>query len=86
MNEIIRQTHATGAEIEAIMDALEPVIVSVPRTHAMMALLSWSLILQNPDIETDALVEGVKGASQWIVLYVTGIGENTAGLDPMKVN
>lgn len=66
----IRYTKVSGVDVERIISKIEPHIEGEQRSHIMMACLIVAIGMLKPDITLDKLVEGVKGASEWISLFV----------------
>ncbi len=80
---MIEEVTATGEEIHAIVAGMGPFLITIPRGHAVIACLSIAITAMNPNITADELQAGVKGCSEWISLYVTGIGDK---IEANKVN
>lgn len=72
----IRRTYATGSDIEAALEKMVPPMDGIEPGVVLLAALSLAFILQDPDIEPDDLTVGVKGASEWIALFLTTIHES----------
>lgn len=70
----IVETTASGDEIKAIVELLEPALIGTQRTHGIMACISMSLILMEPDLTPDQLQEGVRKVSEYICLFLEGTG------------
>ena len=70
MTELIHETSATGAQIQDIVDAVGPVLEQWPRSHVLIACISIAILLTYPDITPEQLKRGVKGASQWICMFL----------------
>lgn len=77
----IVETTATGEEINVLVTAIEDTIMGAPRGHGIIALLSLTLMLMNPDITPDELQQGVRDTSQFICMLVedaaTGVEQVT---------
>lgn len=67
----ITEEHVPGEEVYQVVQALEPIIASVPRAHGILACLSIAAALQSPDAPMDALQACVKGASQYMCLFLS---------------
>lgn len=79
----ISEATATGEEIHAIVSALEPVLLNVERSHAIIACLSIAMTIMNPDITAEQLQAGVKETSQFICMFLE---EVEPGLPREKMN
>lgn len=77
MNNITEE-HVPGEEVYQVVQALEPVISSVPRAHGILACLSIAAALQAPDASMESLQACVKGASQFMCLFLS-TPENAEG-------
>ena len=84
--ELIQETKATGAEIDEILKAIEPGLMNRPRHHVLIACLSIAVLIMHPDISPEKLQEGVKGASQWICLFLSGMGEDGEVIPKERLN
>ena len=69
----IVQTAATGEEISQIINRVEEQLDGVQRGHAIIALLSLTLVVMYPDINPSQLQTGVKDISQFVCLWLEGI-------------
>lgn len=79
MSGTIKYTQVSGIDIKRIIDKIEPVINNEEHSHVMMACLVITIGMLKPDITLDQLIEGVKGASEWISLFVAELpGEETS--------
>lgn len=63
--------HPTGEELFKVWAAVEPVVEGMPINVVIPALLAMCITAQKPDIDDETLREGVKGASQWIALFLS---------------
>lgn len=72
---LVQEAFATGDEIHTIVSNLEPVLYDVPRGHAIISLLSMTIILMNPLITPDELTESVRQTSEFICLIMEGTGQ-----------
>jgi hypothetical protein len=72
MNDIANSTdyQATGDEIFTIISELEPILVTKPIPHIIMACLTIVLTLMNPDLTPEELTQGIRGCSQWVCEYM----------------
>lgn len=69
MSHISEQV-ATGDEVAGVVSMLEDALIGTPRGLCIIALISMSLVLQNPDITPDDLQIGVKEVSRYICLLL----------------
>lgn len=82
-NPFIEEVTASGEEILNIVEAIEPILSKVPRAQACMACLATAISMMNPNLTARELQEGVKGASEWVCTYVTGIEMGSVPLGKM---
>ena len=75
---------ANGEDIFQIVQRLEHAMGEVPRAHAVIAALSIAVTMQKPDITEEKLQEAVKGASQWICMFLSM--EESTGLPKEQLN
>jgi hypothetical protein len=69
---VIVESAATGEEIEAIIaQRLVPAIADLDRSKVMLSLLTFFFVLMKPDLTPKELKDGVRGASQWICLFLS---------------
>ena len=66
----IVESHATGAEIGAIVGRIEPVVQGAPQGHVLIALLSMCLVYLKPTINPDELQEAIAETSRFMCLYL----------------
>jgi hypothetical protein len=74
---MITYTQASGADIEKIVARISTVIKGEPINHVGMACLSIAVMLQDPNITPEKLVQAVKGASEWIACFTDATNSNT---------
>lgn len=86
--QLVSEARATGEEVYQLVCQIEPILIGVDRAKAIMACLSIALILQNPDLTPQEIQEGVRGASQWMCLYLstTKSASDALGLAPERPN
>ncbi len=71
MTDAIIETHVTGAEIERLITTkILPPLQDEERGAVIMALLTLTLTLMKEDISAEEVAEGVKGASEWMCLFL----------------
>lgn len=78
-------SHANSDEVELVMDAIEPVIDGMNPAHCVMAFLALAIILQKPHASREEVVSGVKGASEWIALYLSAVDEAEEGVEGNRI-
>ena len=66
----ITYTSASGVDIERIARKIETIAEGERIGHIVMACMVIALTFQHPDIEIDDLIEGVKGATEWITCFL----------------
>lgn len=67
----IQEAVATGEEINTIIHALEPTLSNFRADRVCIACLSIVIAAMDPEMPIEKLQEGVKGASEWIVAYIS---------------
>ncbi len=73
-HNMIESDSATGEEVYEVVAKIEPNLVGVSRKLAIIACIAIAVTAMNPDMTEDEVQEGVKGCSEWIALYASGIG------------
>lgn len=68
--------HASEDEVDEVIGAVEDVISGRNPAHCVMAFLALAIILQKPQASREEVIDGVKGASEWIALYLSQVDEN----------
>lgn len=71
---MIEESSATGSEVYEVVARIEPALDGVSRKIAIIACIAIAITAMNPDMTEDEVQAGVKGCSEWIALYVSGIG------------
>lgn len=64
-------THSGGEELFKVWSLVEPVLEGFPINVVVPALLAIVITAQHPEISDEALRDGVKSASQHIVLLLS---------------
>lgn len=80
---MIEEDSATGSEVYEVIAKIEPALEGVSRKLAIISCIAIAVTAMNPDMTEDEVQAGVKGCSEWIALYVSGIGDK---LPKEKVN
>lgn len=75
---MISEVTVPGDEIVGIALDLEEALDGVPRNHAIIALLSVVVTILNPDLSVQEIQDGVRGASEWLCLFLEGRGGDEA--------
>lgn len=77
---------ATNEEIFPIIQAIEPILMSIPRSHAVIALLALTIAVMDPDVDTSDLQEIIQAASQYICIALESRGDVANGVPKMMLN
>lgn len=86
---ILESSFATGADIDAVLSAVEPTFRQFPPDHVLLACLYTCFVIMHPSIDLDEVIAGVDGASTWIANYIAAlVGGPTAsvGVPTTKMN
>jgi len=67
------------------LDKILPAVADEDPRVILLSVLSIALILQHPDIDPEDLSLGVKGASEWIALYLSTLTE-AESVTPLTLN
>jgi hypothetical protein len=78
---LVSEAFVTGEDIVPIIERIESVLGDVPRTHALIALLSEVLLLQCPTISPEQVHDGVRDISRFTCLWLTGMDGDEQQLD-----
>jgi hypothetical protein len=74
---IIVEAKIPGNEVERIISQLIfPAVENEERSSVIISLLTLALTLMKPDITAEEIQEGVKGTSEWMVLFLSGSYED----------
>jgi hypothetical protein len=73
MTDKANYIEAKGEEILKITAMMSDVVMGERADHVIMACLAMVISIQNPTITVEGLVEGVRGASEWIDFYLTSL-------------
>lgn len=65
----ITYAHATAAQVSKLCERVFNVLEGENPNQVNIACLTIAMLIQVPEITPENLVEGVKGASEWIALY-----------------
>ena len=76
---------ATGSQIQEIIEQIEPFLIDKPQHHVLIACLSVAILLMDPNISPEELQEGVKGASHYLVMFLSGMDDGVE-LSKEKIN
>lgn len=77
-------TSASGAEVRALVDRIQDVVMGEKIDSINMACLAIAVIFHCPKITGPQLAAGIKGASEWMALYNDSL-ENPV-TNPKQVN
>lgn len=72
---MITEATASGSEVDAVVQKLEPLLFNEKRTTVIIALLSMVITLMEPRCTTEQLEDAVKNVSQYICLLFAGADE-----------
>lgn len=75
MESVTAEAYATGEEINQICLRLEPLLADCPPGHAIIAMLSLVIIMQNPSITPEELQGCLDDVSKYICLRIDGTGK-----------
>ena len=71
MRQTLIQTAETPVEeIRKLVEIIEPILLEAGREKAITACLATAITLQNPFLTFEDMLDGIKGASDWIVLFL----------------
>jgi len=70
MNQVMTETRATHEEIAAIINNIEPVLGGLNPGHVMIALLSYMILMMDPEINPDTLQISLKEISHFMCLQL----------------
>lgn len=65
----IKYASTSIEELQKVLVKLDNTLNEENEDVAGMACIAYSILLQAPDIKLEKLIEGVKGASEWLALY-----------------
>lgn len=72
LNPLIYKVEAAGDIIQKmILEDLSPAVEGKPVSHAVLAMLTFSVMLMKPDVTVEQLQDCVMGASSYIVTYLS---------------
>ena len=66
----IDRAYATGEQIEAIINKVEPILDGELKNHVVIAMTVLLLITMKPTISAEQLQEGVKNVTDYICLVL----------------
>lgn len=88
MNEDVTgvgQLEASGKEIMRVFRKIEAACMGESELYAMAACQMAVFIIQKPNINSEQLSDGVKGASEWVAMFLAGILD-TKDVEKNKLN
>ena len=72
----IIEARYSGREIDQLlMERIIPAVANEPRDKIILAAITLAITLMKKNITTEELVTGVRGCSEWIVLYLSTTDE-----------
>lgn len=72
---MISEASATGEEIMAIIEEVEPILLKFPSDHAVIALLCIAATMMNPYASAEEIQDAVYATSQYMCLSLDGKGD-----------
>lgn len=75
---VVEALTSTADVRDVLVGKLLPALEGIPTETAIAAMLSCVILCMKEDVSEEELVEGVLGASGWIVTFLADI-EDTAG-------
>lgn len=81
MTGSITYSTASGSDVGRIVEKIENSLVGEPQDLVRMACLALAIYYSNPNIDSVKIVEGVRGASEWIALFLSDIDSPTEPKD-----
>ena len=64
------KAQASAEDVQKIVQKIGPLLDGENLQHILLACLFIVFVIQNPDISRDDLAEGVKGASEWVAMFL----------------
>lgn len=86
-NQAITEVKISGDDddLHALILAMEPALLNARRSHALIALLSLALTIQNPDLTAEQMHKGVHEVSQFMCLWLSSLDDQREieeGMEP----
>ena len=81
-NDPTLEVFATSEEINPVIERIEDALRGCRRDHALIAVISMSIALMNPDISIEKLAQALKDVSQFICMVVDDPEANGDVADP----
>lgn len=77
-----------GEEFYAAVRDMEPILSALDRRVAVAACLGSALTIQEPELTLKEVYDGIRGASEWICLYLstTDAAREARGGEPEVLN
>lgn len=75
VSTVIHEVHPSIDDVHGLIDRLSPIIDGVPMETVAAAFLMLIILSQDDEVSETQLAEGIKGASGWIVTYLTSLHE-----------
>ena len=69
---IVTEQSASGEQVAAVVGMLEDTLQGCPRSLAIIALLTMTVVLQNPTISPDDLQTTIKEVSRFLCMMLEG--------------
>jgi len=76
MKPFVQSVTVEGKDVQrVIFDRLSPAIEGEPLAHAILSMLTFSIMLMKPDIEIEQLQDIVMSTSEHIIMHLSPVGE-----------
>ena len=75
MNQPLAYSSTSTDDIERIMNLVRPVLLGEDSQAVMSSCLAIATLMQDPTVTLEQLCESVKGASEWIACYLSGLNQ-----------
>lgn len=82
----VEEATVSGAEIQQVVAALEPILKDVEIEKSIIACLSISILLQHPNITPDELQEGISRVSQNICAFLNELEVRSGNVPLGRMN
>lgn len=77
MNQPITYSKVTVLEVARAVSAMEESVATVSDQVVMMACFALAIGIAHPDIKKDDLANGIRGASEWLALFIDNLVDPT---------
>jgi hypothetical protein len=73
MTQPITYSKVPAQEVAKAVEAMEASVATVSDQVVMMACFALAIAIAFPDIENKDLADGIKGASEWLALFIDNL-------------